>query len=149
MKNMTGKHMHMSKSYFGVAPKASCTLPKIEIDKTLFWNLCNLSERKMNWSCKVSHTALAAHHSQLIVETFSSQLKGKISCCKMSHRYKLVKLKNNSPLSLREWGHWAEKVGIVSQKRFALNGSFLNQVDQCVKAPERSQWNVVYYHEQY
>lgn len=32
----TGKHMHMSKHYFGVAPKASCTLPKIETDKTFF-----------------------------------------------------------------------------------------------------------------
>lgn len=32
----TGKRMHMSKHYFGVAPKASCTLPKIETDKTFF-----------------------------------------------------------------------------------------------------------------
>lgn len=31
----TGKHMHMSKSYFGGAPKTSCTLPKTETDKTL------------------------------------------------------------------------------------------------------------------
>lgn len=31
----TGKHMHMSKHYFGVVPKTSCTLPKIETDKSL------------------------------------------------------------------------------------------------------------------
>ena len=108
----TGKHMRMSKYYFGVAPKASCTLPKIETDKTLFWNLCNLSEKDELILQDITYTVLAAHHSQLIIETLSAQLKEKVSCCKICPiAITWWNLKTLSPLSPREWGHSAEKGG--------------------------------------
>lgn len=106
----TGKCMRMSKYYFGTALKASCTLPKIEIDKTLFWNLCNLSE-KDEWILQdIAYMILAAHHSQLISETPSAQLKEKVSCCKICPiTFNCWKLKTFSPLSLMQREHSAEK----------------------------------------